>query len=265
MNAIEVTGVSLTQGFFRLHDIHAAFPEHQITAIVGQNGSGKSTLLKTIARLLRPAQGDIQIHQQPAAAFSAKQFARRVSMLPQSKDTLPDLTVQELIAYGRSPYKRLFDHRMTSDDKQAIALAMEMTGTDRHKDRLFYTLSGGEQQKARIAMALAQKTDILLLDEPTTFLDIAHQLDVMDMLRSINEHSGITIIMVLHDLQQAAAYCHFMIAMKSGRIAATGNPLELLTPAFLQNVYQLEAQVKFLEGYPLIIPDTGPKNRRNDR
>ncbi|MEK8131501.1 heme oxygenase [Paenibacillus filicis] len=253
MSAIEAKHVRLQVGGFGMEDLSVSFPAGKMTAIVGPNGSGKSTLLKIITRLVQPDRGEVEVHGQPAKAYSSVQFAQTIAMLTQSKGQLPDMTVRELVAYGRSPYKRLFD-RMSAEDQEIVDWALQVTGTKRNEHRMFQTLSGGEQQKARIAMALAQKTNILLLDEPTTYLDISHQLDVMEMLETINREYGLTIVMVLHDLQQAAAYCHFMIAMKRGKVVETGEPKEMLTSRFLQEVYRIEAKVKFEDDYPVIIP-----------
>lgn len=253
MSAIETEHIHHQVSFFKLNDITVSIPLGQITAIVGPNGSGKSTLLKIITRLLKADQGHIYVNGLSTKEYKQSHFAKTISMLTQSKGSLPDLTVKELISYGRSPYKRIFD-RMSSEDKDVIDWAMEVTGTKRYENRMFHTLSGGEQQKARIAMALAQQTSIILLDEPTTFLDISHQLDVMEMLQKINREYRITVVMVLHDLQQAANYCHYMIAMKDGSIMALGNPKEVITPSFLNEVYRIVAKVTFEDEYPIIIP-----------
>ncbi|GFZ75934.1 hypothetical protein GCM10008018_21590 [Paenibacillus marchantiophytorum] len=253
MSAIEANHIELSLGAFGLHDLSVSFPPGVMTAIVGPNGSGKSTLLSIIARLQQPDGGSVTVSGRPVESYSASQFAQTLAMLIQSKDQLPELTVRELVTYGRAPYKRIFD-RLSADDHDTVNWALQMTGTSRHSDRMFHTLSGGEQQKVRIAMALAQKTSILLLDEPTTYLDIAHQLEVMDMLQAINQEYRLTIVMVLHDLQQAAAYCHHMIAMKRGQVVASGQPKSLLTDRFLQDVYHIEAKVRFEDDYPVIIP-----------
>jgi len=252
--AIQTKQIQLSRGHFSLSDITLLIPDGKLTAIVGPNGSGKSTLLQVITRLIPADHGEVFVQQKSVNSYKRNEFARTLSMLPQSKGTLPDLTVREIVSYGRSPYKSLLNHRMTSDDNHIIDWALNVTGTKRHEERLFHTLSGGEQQKIRIAMALAQRTNILLLDEPTTFLDIAHQLDVMEMLQMLNREYGMTIVMVLHDLQQAAAYCNHLIAMKQGKVAITGNPQDIVTTDFLRNVYEIDAKVKFDDGYPLIIP-----------
>ncbi|NQX59826.1 heme oxygenase [Paenibacillus qinlingensis] len=253
MNAIETKNIHLAFGPFGLQDLSVTIPYGKMTAIIGPNGSGKSTLLKVITRLQHPDSGNVEIYGHPLKSYSNLQFAQTAAMLTQAKEQVPELTVKELVAYGRSPHKRMFD-RMNSEDHDIVNWALEITGTQRNEHRMFHTLSGGEQQKVRIAMALAQKTKILLLDEPTTFLDIAHQLDVMEMLQKINETYKLTIVMVLHDLQQAAAYCHYMIAMKLGKVVHRGEPRSLLSSRFLQDVYDIHAKVTFEDDYPVIIP-----------
>ncbi len=156
MTAIQTEHLHYQSGAFQLRDITVSFPREQMTAIVGPNGSGKSTLLKVITRLLHADQGELYVDNRKAAEFTTIQYARTLSMLTQSRHSLPDLTVRELVSYGRSPYKRIFD-RMTSNDEHIVDWAMDVTGTRRYEQRMFHTLSGGEQQKARIAMALAQK------------------------------------------------------------------------------------------------------------
>lgn len=260
--AIALEDIGLAMGMFELFDINVAIPQGKMTAIIGPNGSGKSTLLKIITKLIQEDKGNVQIQGKDADSYSRGDFARTISMLPQAKDMLPELTVRELIAYGRSPHKRLFSQRLTDEDQRIINWAMKTMSIRRHDDRMFHTLSGGEQQKARIAMALAQNTDIILLDEPTTYLDLSHQLEVMGMLRKINQEHGITIVMVLHDLQQAAAYCDHLIAMKDGEIVTTGHPQTVISSRFLRQVYEIEAKVSFDGNYPVIIPI--PKNYEED-
>lgn len=255
MNAIQIHEISLHLDTFHLDDISLSIPEGKITTIVGPNGSGKSTLLKIISKLLKARDGSVLIYNKDIEAYKAKQFAKVVSMMPQSKGSLPNLTVKELVSFGRSPYKPFFQQHLTKDDEVAVEEALEMTNLKKYEDRLFYSLSGGEQQRARIALALAQHTDILLLDEPTTYLDIANQFEIMDLLTSINERYGLTVVMVLHDLQQAAFYSDYMIAMKHGKIVAKGEAQQLLTPKFLKQVYEMDANIEFRDGYPVIIPN----------
>ncbi|TDF91735.1 ABC transporter ATP-binding protein [Paenibacillus piri] len=264
MTAIRTKHIELHVGAFHLNNISISIPRGKITAIVGPNGSGKSTLLKVISTLLHANKGEVVLHNKPITAYRPIELAQTVAMLTQSSQPPPDMTVRELISYGRSPHKRLFD-RMTAEDERHVEWALNVTGTKKHENRMIHTLSGGEQQKARIAMILAQQTNIILLDEPTTFLDIAHQLDVMEMLQKINqEYPAVTVVSVLHDLQQAANYCHHMIAMKSGAIHTAGAPKQILNPQLLKDVYNIEAKVTFEDDYPVIIPiKTLEASRRN--
>lgn len=252
--AIEGKQLSLENGHFRLDQIDISLPQSKITAIVGPNGSGKSTLLRLLTRLLKPDQGQITINDRDLKQYSLRELSTTITMLPQMKEMLPQLTVRELVAYGRAPYKRSWQALHSATDTAILDQVMNWTGIEQYRDRMFHTLSGGEQQRTRIAMALAQQTDILLLDEPTTFLDIAHQFEVMDMLKRINEQAGLTIVMVLHDLQQAAAYCDYMIALKQGKIAVSGIPQQILTTQFIQDIYHMKTQIKFEGGYPVILP-----------
>ncbi|WP_042170740.1 heme oxygenase [Paenibacillus gorillae] len=254
MSAIEMKELDLERGMFRLHDVTASIPKGQMTAIIGPNGSGKSTLLKLVAQLLEADSGAVLIDGKEGKTFKRAELARTISMLPQAKDTAPYMTVRELVAYGRSPHQGLLRQRLTEEDTSIIQWALKQTGILRHEDRMFHTLSGGEQQKARIAMALAQKTGIVLLDEPTTYLDISHQLDVMEMLRKLNKQLNLTIVMVLHDLQQAAAFCDYLIAMDGGQIADAGHPKSIINSRLLRDVFELEAKVSYEEDYPIIIP-----------
>ena len=255
MTAIQTRNIAFQIDHFQLHDLSLSIPDGKITSIVGPNGSGKSTLLKIVSKLLTADDGSVYVQNIHTNKYKTKEFARTIAMLPQSKDALPNLTVKELVSFGRSPYKQFLYNRSNGEDEKIINEAMEITNTTRHKDQLFYHLSGGEQQKVRLAMALAQKTDILLLDEPTTYLDIAHQFELMELLQQINEAHQMTIIMVLHDLQQAAFYSHYMIAMKNGSLVDNGCPKAMLTSEFLHDVYDIHARIIFEEGYPLIIPN----------
>ncbi|WP_416149952.1 ABC transporter ATP-binding protein [Salipaludibacillus sp. HK11] len=259
MKAMETEQISLQRGNFKLESISSSFPKGQITTIIGPNGSGKSTLLNIITRLQPSDTGNVSINGKASKQYKTKEFAKTVTMLPQSKDLLLHLTVKELVSYGRSPYQKKFARNVSSDDEAIINWAMEVTSTKPHADQMYHTLSGGEQQKARIAMALAQKTDILLLDEPTTFLDIAHQFDVLEILQQINKQYNITIVMVLHDLQQAVFFSNYLIAMKSGKIVTTGSPESVLTSSFLKEVYEIDAKIKYEDDYPIIIPVTNKK------
>ncbi|MBB6634938.1 heme oxygenase [Cohnella thailandensis] len=243
---------------FELREISETIPRGRITAIVGRNGSGKSTLLRVLARLTKPDKGQIRYDDVPIGAYSRKEFAQLVSLLSQEKGHVPDVTVRELVAYGRAPRQSMFRYRPTPEDEKAIDWALSTTGIRHNEYRLFHTMSGGEQQKARIAMALAQESSVLLLDEPTTYLDLSHQLEIMEMLKSLNRKLNLTIVMVLHDLQQAAAYCDHLIAMENGRVAVSGPPRAVINRRFMLNVFGVVAKVDLRGDYPIIIPIPQP-------
>ncbi|MED3962522.1 ABC transporter ATP-binding protein [Niallia taxi] len=215
MAVLKSEELQFRQGKFQLHDINIEFPEGKMTAIVGPNGSGKSTLLKLFARLLKADNGLVTLDNQLIHKFKRKEYSQKIAMLPQAKEVMPSITVKELVGYGRVPFQRLTGP-VSEEDKEIIAWAIRETGLENMADRMVGQLSGGELQRARIAMALAQKTSVLLLDEPTTFLDITHQLELMKILSRINKTYQITVIMVLHELQYAGAYSDNLIVMKRG-------------------------------------------------
>ncbi|MED4036857.1 ABC transporter ATP-binding protein [Niallia taxi] len=253
MTVLKSEELQFRQGKFQLHDINIEFPEGKMTAIVGPNGSGKSTLLKLFARLLKADNGLVTLDNQPIHKYKRKEYSQKIAMLPQAKEVLPSITVKELVGYGRVPFQRLTGP-VSEEDKEIIAWAIRETGLENMADRMVGHLSGGELQRARIAMALAQKTSVLLLDEPTTFLDITHQLELMKILSRINKTYQITVIMVLHELQYAGAYSDNLIVMKRGEIFQTGKPQAILTAQLLKEVYEIDASIKFENNYPVIIP-----------
>ena len=253
MAVLKSEELQFRQGKFQLHDINIEFPEGKMTAIVGPNGSGKSTLLKLFARLLKADNGLVTLDNQLIHKYKRKEYSQKIAMLPQAKEVMPSITVKELVGYGRVPFQRLTGP-ISEEDKEIIAWAIRETGLENMADRMVGQLSGGELQRARIAMALAQKTSVLLLDEPTTFLDITHQLELMKILSRINKTYQITVIMVLHELQYAGAYSDNLIVMKRGEIYQTGKPQAILTAQLLKEVYEIDASNKFENNYPVIIP-----------
>lgn len=223
-------------------DLSIDLPHGQVTAIVGPNGCGKSTVLRSLARLLKPASGNILLNGTDIQRSGTKELARQLAILPQSPITPSGITVRELVGYGRFPHQGLLRSASTSD-REAIDWALELTNlTDMH-DREVDTLSGGERQRAWIAMSLAQKTDVLLLDEPTTYLDIHYQIEVLSLVRDLNQQHGITVGWVLHDLNQAAAYSDQMIMLKRGQVVCHGAPSEVMTPASIRDVFGIECCV----------------------
>lgn len=238
-----------------IHKLTLEIPSQQITALIGPNGSGKSTLLRGLARLMRPEQGAVYLDGHAIHTQSTKQVARRLAMLPQRTTAPGGLTVRELVAYGRFPYQG-FLGGLSANDEAIIDAALADTGISHLEESYLGELSGGQRQLAWIAMALAQDTELLLLDEPTTFLDMAHQLEVLDVLEKLHQQQQRTIVMVLHDVNQAARYSSYMVALVDGQIAASGAPVEILTPEVLARVFNIEAAVLMREDadVPYCIP-----------
>ncbi len=217
-------------------------PDKQITAIIGSNGCGKSTLLKAITRIIPHQAGTVILDGENIAKENTKQLARKMAILPQTPESAAGLTVGELVSYGRFPYQKGFG-RMTTKDYEVIDWALEKTGTKDYKFRPVDTLSGGQRQRVWIAMALAQETDIIFLDEPTTYLDMAHQLEVLELLQKLNQEQQRTIVMVLHDINQAARFADYLVALKDGEIVKTGSSEEVISHEVLKQVYQIDAAI----------------------
>jgi iron complex transport system ATP-binding protein len=224
-----------------ISELNVVVPQGQITALVGPNGCGKSTLLRGLSRLLKPKQGTVYLDGKAIHQMPTKQLATRIGVLPQSPTAPEGLTVHELVAQGRYPHQRWFQ-QWTEEDERIVAEALQITNMSDLSDRPLDTLSGGQRQRAWIAMALAQETEILLLDEPTTFLDLAYQIEVLDLLRELNEE-GRTIVMVLHDLNQACRYADYLVAMRDGAIIAEGLPKAVMTEAMVKEVFGLESRI----------------------
>lgn len=222
-----------------LKELSTVIPEGKITALIGPNGCGKSTLLKTIARLLPPQGGSIQLDGQCIYRLPAKAFARHLALLPQHHIVPEGISVRTLVGYGRSPYLNLWG-RLGKQDHIIVDAVMAATHTDILADKRVDELSGGQQQRAFLAMALAQQTPYLLLDEPTTYLDLNHQIALMDMMRA-EQQKGVTVITVLHDLNQAARYCDHLIVLKKGQIVAEGHPQDVMTHQLLADVFAVNA------------------------
>jgi iron complex transport system ATP-binding protein len=230
-------------------------PEGKFSALIGANGSGKSTVLKAMARILKPRGGAAYLDGKAIHTQPTRQVAQQLAILPQSPQAPDGLTVQELVGYGRFPYQSGFG-TLHNDDKRMIAWALTVTGMAPLAKRPVGELSGGQRQRAWIAMALAQDTKILLLDEPTTFLDLAYQLEVLQLLRHLNRNEGRTIVIVVHDLNHASRFADHIFAIKDGALVAQGAPQEVITPAIIQRVFDVEADVipDPRTGVPLCIP-----------
>jgi iron complex transport system ATP-binding protein len=245
-----------------VHDLTLEVPDGRITCIVGPNACGKSTLLRSLARLLRPTDGAVLLDGELVHRMRTKQVARRLGLLPQSPTAPEGLRVEDLVARGRFPHQSLFQ-QWSEADEAAVVHALEVTRTDVLADRPVDELSGGQRQRVWIAMALAQQTPILLLDEPTTYLDIAHQLEVLDLLVTLNREQGRTIVMVLHDLNEAARYSDHLVAMRDGRIVACGPPAEVVTEEVVAGVFGIASRVvpDPVTGTPMVVP-VGAHQRR---
>ncbi|CAM2810178.1 ABC transporter ATP-binding protein [Paenibacillus taichungensis] len=238
-----------------VEDLNIQIPQGKITALVGANGSGKSTILKTMARIMNPKAGSVLLDGKSIHKQSTREVAKQLAILPQNPTAPEGLTVTELVSYGRFPYQKGFGS-MRAEDKRMIEWAIEVTGMTEFHDRPIDQLSGGQRQRAWIAMALAQETDILFLDEPTTFLDMAHQLEVLQLLEQLNATANRTIVMVVHDLNHASRYAHHMIGIKKGKAIATGSPVEVMNSDVLREVFNIEADIVIdpRSGVPLCLP-----------
>ncbi|GAA2336806.1 ABC transporter ATP-binding protein [Saccharopolyspora halophila] len=231
-----------------------------ITAVIGPNGCGKSTLLRALGRLLEPKRGEVLLDGKRIHKMSTKEVARVLGVLPQSPQAPEGLTVADLVARGRHPHQSWY-RQWSSDDESAVAEALGMTGIADLADRTIDELSGGQRQRAWLSMALAQGTDLLLLDEPTTYLDLSHQVDVLELIGQLHDASGRTVVMVLHDLNLAARYADRLVAMKDGAVVAAGEPGEVLTEQLLAEVFDLSARVieDPVAGTPMVVPIGGRK------
>ncbi|WP_240519530.1 ABC transporter ATP-binding protein [Amycolatopsis antarctica] len=224
-------------------DLGVRVPDGSFTVIVGPNACGKSTLLKALARMLRPEQGTVHLDGKAISSYKSKEVARRLGLLPQTSTAPGGITVEDLVARGRYPYQGLL-RQWSEQDEDAVREAMRLTGVAELADRLVDELSGGQRQRVWLAMVLAQQTSILLLDEPTTFLDVAHQVEVLDLCADLHEEKSHTLVAVLHDLNQACRYATHLIAMRPGGVvAAAGDPAEIVTAELVEDVFGLPCRV----------------------
>ena len=238
-----------------LRDLDLTIPAGKITAIVGANACGKSTLLRTMSRLISPKQGQVLLDGKSIHHTPSRELARTLGLLPQSPVAPEGIAVADLVSRGRHPHQSLFS-RWTRQDDEAVDSALAATKTFDLAERPVDELSGGQRQRVWIAMALAQDTDILLLDEPTTFLDINHQIEVLDLLTDLNQARGTTVVMVLHDLNLAARYADYLVAMADGRVHAFGTPEEVLTQEMVRQVFGLESRIMIdpISARPIMLP-----------
>jgi len=247
-----------------IQGLDLAIPQGQITTLVGPNGCGKSTLLRGMARLLKPKGGTVYLEGDAIAHLPTKELAKRLGILPQSPSAPEGLTVRELVAQGRYPHQNWLQ-QWSREDELKVEEAIATTHLHDFANRPLDTLSGGQRQRAWIAMALAQDTDILLLDEPTTYLDLAHQIEVMDLLHDLNTQQGKTVIMVLHDLNQACRYADQIVALHSGVVYAQGKPQAVMTETLVREVFGLDSRIirDPVVGTPLCIPISRVRSLEN--
>ncbi|UUM31980.1 Fe(3+) dicitrate ABC transporter ATP-binding protein FecE [Vibrio japonicus] len=224
-----------------IENLSVTIPKGKVTALIGPNGCGKSTLLKTLSRINKPKSGEIFVEQTPLGKIKDKILAQQLSLLPQVLVSPEGITVRKLVEYGRSPYVSHWG-RLSQADKAIVEQAMTETGVLDLAEQNVESLSGGQRQRAWIAMVLAQDTEIVMLDEPTTYLDLSHQIELMELMRTMNEQ-GKTVIVVLHDLNQACRYCDHLVVLKKGQLMAQGSPEDVFTEQLLQEVFDLDAVV----------------------
>ena len=252
---------------FEIKDLHFAYgtnevikglsvkiAEGKVTTLIGANGCGKSTLFNLITKNLRPKSGSILMNGTDVADMRLKEFAQKAAIVHQYNTAPEDITVEKLVGYGRTPHQSFGISSDTKKDEEMIETAMQITNITKHRDKPVSKLSGGQRQRVWIAMALAQETKILFLDEPTTYLDIRYQLEILKLVRTLNEQYGMTIIMVLHDINQSLYYSDEIIAMKDGKICAQGEPQKIITSELMREVYGVDLQISQLDGKPFIMP-----------
>ncbi|MBO1000135.1 ABC transporter ATP-binding protein [Bacillus sp. SD075] len=254
--AINTQSLSLGYGDkLIINDMNIEIPKGEITVFIGANGCGKSTLLRSVARLLKPQSGSVLLEGKAISTMSSKDVARKMAILPQSPVAPEGLTVYQLVKQGRYPYQSWLK-QWSSVDEEKVRKAIEATNLTDLKDQAVDELSGGQKQRAWIAMTLAQDTDVILLDEPTTYLDMTHQIEILDLLFDLNEFENRTIVMVLHDLNLACRYADNLVALKDGAIHAQGRPEDIITTELVQRVFSMECQISFdpIFGSPMCVP-----------
>ena len=252
-NLMEVKHVSFSYGKNTiLSDLSFSVKEGNITTVMGANGCGKSTLFSLMTKNQTPGKGKILLEGKNIANLRFIDFAKRVSIVHQYKSAADDITVERLVSYGRTPYQKMLGTR-TKEDEELVERAMEVTGILPYRDREIAALSGGQRQRVWIAMALAQNTKILFLDEPTTYLDIRYQLEILELVKKLNREYGITILMVLHEINQAITYSDEVIGLKDGSIVMQGKPQEVITAESMKELYGVSLKVVEVEGKKVVL------------
>ncbi|MGE7825743.1 ABC transporter ATP-binding protein [Paenibacillus sp. NPDC093718] len=256
MNTLEAKGLGLSYGGdFIFENLDLTVPIGKITVFIGSNGCGKSTLLRSMARLLKPQRGSVVLNGADIASLSTKDVARKLAILPQGPTAPEGLTVMQLVKQGRYPYQSWL-RQWSREDEEAVTAALASTGLTELAGRTVDSLSGGQRQRAWIAMTLAQETPLILLDEPTTYLDLTHQIEVLDLLYELNVQEQRTIVMVLHDINLACRYADHIVAIRDGSIKAKGTPGEIINSELMQTVFQLPCEIipDPLYGTPMCVP-----------
>ncbi len=251
--AMEVRNLSFSYGKNKvLRDVFFKIEGGNITTIMGANGCGKSTLFSLMTKNLYPRKGNIFLSGKNIQNLSLKEFARKVSIVHQYNTSSDDITVERLVSFGRTPHMKMMQAR-TQEDEELIQWAMEVTNVEKYKSREVSRLSGGQRQRVWIAMALAQNTKILFLDEPTTYLDIRYQIEILELIQKLNEEYGITIIMVLHDINQAIHFSQEVIGLKDGMVSFQGNPQEVINREGICDLYGIDLDVREIEGKKFVL------------
>lgn len=254
-NIFTVKNLSFSYGKQQvLNGLDFSLHEGRITTLIGANGCGKSTLFNLMTKNLKPDRGGSVSERGKYRKFAFKRFCQRSGDCPSIQYGAPDLTVEKLVSYGRTPYHTMGLSSDPQKDEEKIQWALEITHTSKHKDKPVTELSGGQKQRVWIAMALAQDTKVLFLDEPTTYLDVRYQLQILKLIQKLNREYGITIVMVLHDINQSLYYSDEIVAMKDGRMIAHGLPEEIITKELVQEVYGVDLTIQSVDGKPFVIP-----------
>lgn len=254
-NIFTVKDLSFAYGKYEvLKGLNLELREGAVTTLIGANGCGKSTLFNLMTKNLKPDTGSIALRGKDIAEIRLKEFAKQAAIVHQYNTAPSDLSVEKLISYGRTPYHTLGLSPDAKEDEKKVRWAMEITHTIKHKDKPVAELSGGQKQRVWIAMALAQDTKILFLDEPTTYLDIRYQLQILKLIRQLNREFGIAIVMVLHDINQSLYYSDELVAMKDGRMIAHGPPEKIITADLIKEVYDVNLTIQAVAGKPFVIP-----------
>lgn len=251
-SAIAVKQLSVTLGNRHiLHDISVSIPMGKVTTLIGPNGCGKSTLLRTMIGYISSPSECVTIFDKPLSSYSQNKLARQMAFLPQVPNIPKDMTVEELVYCGRYPYQNWWKNT-AKEDREIVDNALSITKTDHLRHQLIPSLSGGERQRVWIAMALAQEPKLLVLDEPTTYLDINHQLEIMELLKRLNKEQGLTVLMVLHDLTQAVQYSDYMAVIKAGHLIAAGNTKDITSDSLFKEVFSVDVQVDNFDNKPYV-------------